>query len=56
MTTTSLVTVNALLAALVLVGIVRLLVHGIVSDRRAHQRRPSEIRPLASVEREELAA
>ena len=55
MTTTSLVTLNAVLAAIVVFAVVRLLVHGIVTDRHATAARP-EARPAVPEERERLAA
>ncbi len=55
MTTTSLITVNAVLAAIVVLAVLRLLVHGIVTDRDAHASVPAA-RPLGAGEREELAA
>jgi hypothetical protein len=53
--TTSLITINVVLAALVVLGIVRLLVHGIVSDRSAHAP-VGDARRFEADERKELAA
>ncbi len=55
MTNTSLITINIVLAALVVFGIVRLLVHGIVSGRSAHAP-AGDARPLGADERQDLAA
>jgi len=55
MTTTSMIIVNAALAAVVVLGLLRLLVHGIATDRRFHHQ-PGDVRLMRTDEREELAA
>ncbi len=56
MTSTSLITLNAVLAAIAVYGIVRLLLHGIHSDRQARHARAADVVSLRSHERDELAA
>lgn len=56
MTLQTLITVNAVLGAVVVYGIVRLLVHGIHSDLRARLGDPAALRPRAARERDRLAA
>lgn len=53
MTTITLITLNATLGTVVVAGLLRLLVHGIASGRRAVE---AEIRSLPSLESDRLAA
>lgn len=55
MTTTSIIILNAALAAVVVVGILRLLVHGIRTDRLTAAG-AAEARPAEAERRERLAA
>lgn len=48
MTLTTIITVNAILAAIVVYGLVWLLGHGIWSDRQARLRRSAELHALPS--------
>lgn len=56
MTTTSLIALNAALGAALVLGLLRLLAHGILSDRTAAAAPVAAVRPLADDELQELAA
>ncbi len=56
MTLTTLIAVNAVLAALIVFAIVRLLHHGIHSDRHAHQELQATLMTLPKHERQKIAA
>jgi hypothetical protein len=56
MTLQTLITVNAILGAVVVYGIVQLLAHGIHSDLRARLGDLNALRPRAARERDRLAA
>ena len=56
MTLTTLVLVNATLATLLVWGLVKLLAHGIDSDRRHRTARAAELRTLPREQRDRIAA
>jgi hypothetical protein len=56
MTLTSLIATNAVLAALVVFAIVRLLHHGIRSDHHAHRELEATLLSLPRHERQKIAA